>query len=104
MLLRDQQIAEMLKSNPPLASDVRTRSDPEESQVQPSSLDLSVGRVFLPEVDPWQSGGADRPLSEHLLGPGATAVVETHETLHVPSNIAGIGFPPDSVSSRGLLM
>jgi len=38
------------------------------------------------------------------LNQGETAVVETHEYLRVPNTLAGIGFPPSSVSRDGLLM
>jgi hypothetical protein len=35
---------------------------------------------------------------------GQTAVLTTTETLNMPANVAGVGFPPSSVSIKGLLM
>jgi dCTP deaminase len=75
-----------------------------DSPIQGSSLDLHIGQIYLPGTKKDEEGGAENPKSGHLLQTGETAVVTTRETLHFPSNIAGIGFPPSRVSFRGLLM
>ncbi len=75
-----------------------------DSPVQPSSLDLRIGEIFLPGVSDNDFGGADHPEHEHTLKTGETAVVTTLESLSFPSQYAGVGFPPSHISVRGLLM
>lgn len=74
-----------------------------DSSVQPSSVDLHIGAIYLPgtKEDP---GDAARTKTDHVLKTGETAVVTTKETLRLPDNIAAFGFPPSSVSFKGLLM
>jgi len=74
------------------------------SAVQPSSIDLHIGQIFLPEAKKGKPGHESTPLQSHILEAGHTAVVTTSEAFSLPANIAGIGFPPDSVSSQGILM
>ena len=88
---------------PPIATPVPSDFGRWDSKIQPASLDLTIGRILLPPEDP----SSDKPLIPYwrlVLEEGKTAVVETLEDLHVPSNLAGIGFPPSSVSLEGLLM
>src|SRR5882724_9453223 len=67
------------------------------SPVQPSSIDLHIGRICIP---------AERTSQEptkisngrHPLPPGQTAVVTTLEHLHMRPNLAAVGFPPSHVS------
>jgi dUTPase len=49
-------------------------------------------------------GGAKKPKHDYSLKTGETAVVTTVETLNLPSDVAGFGFPPSGVSFKGLLM
>src|SRR5438094_9876722 len=74
------------------------------SAVQPSSIDLHVGQIFLPETKEGDPGHENTPLDSYVLEAGHTAVVITRESFSLPNDIAGIGFPPDSVSSQGILM
>ncbi len=75
------------------------------SPVQPSSIDLHIGKIFVPEVKPDRRGGINKPKTDsHTLPPGGTAFVETDEELNVPSNFAGFGFPPASIAVKGILM
>lgn len=75
-----------------------------ECPVQPASTDLHVGNIFTPEKSIHEMGSSKRPYKKYSLGPGETIVIETKETLNVPSNIAGIGFPQSRLSSKGILM
>jgi deoxycytidine triphosphate deaminase len=75
-----------------------------DSAVQPCSIDLHIGEIFLPETKKDEPGHQDSPIRKHILEAGHTAVVTTRESFSLPPDIAGIGFPPDSVSSQGILM
>ncbi len=67
-----------------------------ESAIQPCSLDLHIGEIFIPKED-------DGALSEHSLKPGETVVIKTREVLKLSSKTAAIGFPPSSMSRKGIL-
>src|SRR6266571_1725906 len=88
---------------PPLATNIRPDIGRWNAKIQPASLDLTVGRILLPT----EEDDEQQPLvyeTNVSLNQGETAVVETHEYLRVPNTLAGIGFPPSSVSRDGLLM
>jgi dCTP deaminase len=76
----------------------------EQASVQPCSVDLRIGDVFIPGADPPKPGSADNPSDGVVLKPGRTAVVTTLEKCNFPAHIGAIGFPPNSVSSKGILM
>ena len=104
-LLNDQDLAALISGTPPLVTDI----DPHDagridSRIQPASVDLTVGDIFLPKAKPGESGSLGSPKEELTLEQGHTAVLRTHETLNIPANIGAIGFPPSNVSLRGLLM
>jgi dCTP deaminase len=105
MLLRDEEIYKLLKAEVPLITNVPTIQDDygKDSWVQPASLDLHVGKIYVPEVNSEDFGGTKNPKPNCVLEPGHTAVVETKESLKLPPNIAAIGFPPSHVSAQGLL-
>jgi dCTP deaminase len=75
-----------------------------DSLVQPSSLDMRIGKIFLPERGQNDEGGTNKGLGYHLLPPGATAIVETKEEIAMPPDLAAFGFPPTEVSTAGVLM
>lgn len=75
-----------------------------ESSIQPSSVDLHVGNIFLPGAKESESGTVACPKSEYVLTIGNTVVVTTREQLHLPNDIAAVGFPHGRLSFRGLLM
>lgn len=78
-----------------------------DSQVQPASLDLTVGLVFAPSTNENASNRPDLPVgkTEYILKPGRTAVVLTREELKMPNDLIAIGFPPSKqLSSQGILM
>jgi deoxycytidine triphosphate deaminase len=91
---------------PPLITEMSTDDwQSKDSPIQASSVDLHIGRIQIPFEtgrDPVQAFSA--PNDYHSLTTGQTAVLTTIETLNMPPNVAGIGFPPSSVSINGLLM
>jgi deoxycytidine triphosphate deaminase len=72
------------------------------SSVQPCSLDLHIGKIYVAPDDPNAAKFATAK-ERHAVGPGKTVVVRTEEELDVPNHIAIIGFPPTSLSSKGIL-
>jgi len=74
------------------------------SPVQPSSLDMHIGMIFVPGNQEDVPLGQLNVKKEHSLEPGGTTVVMTLEKLKLPNDIAGIGFPSVPVSSKGILM
>lgn len=104
-LLNDQDLSTLIAGTPPLVTDI----DPQDvgridSRIQPASVDLTVGDIFLPDAKSGETGSLGTPKEELTLEQGHTAVLRTHETLNIPANIGAIGFPPSNVSLRGLLM
>lgn len=99
-------VANVTGGTSPLVSNLPPRDDwfDADSPVQASSVDLHIGKVFLPGKAGKAEGSQDCPLDLYALEPGQTAVVSTLEELHLPGDIAAIGFPPSRVSVQGLLM
>jgi len=76
-----------------------------DSPIQPSSLDLTIGEIFVPpeRVEPGCLLRSEA-LEDYSLSQGQTALVYTQEVIKLAGKIGAFGFPPASVSSRGLLM
>lgn len=76
-----------------------------ESPIQPSSIDLHIGNIYIPGKKGKEPGSECCPIAGFSLDSGATAVVVTQEKISLPNNIAGIGFPPSTnMSFKGILM
>jgi len=106
-LLTDVEIKQRIDTlTPLLITDVSTDDwQSKQSSIQPCSVDLHIGRIQIPSEtgqEPVQE--ISTPGDDHVLATGQTAVLTTIETLNMPANVAGIGFPPSSVSIKGLLM
>jgi deoxycytidine triphosphate deaminase len=107
MIVTDNELQELIerKNNPLLTDyDPPVNWSDKDSLVQPCSIDLHIGAVFQPGVKPGKAGSAENPKSELVLKTGQTAIVVTKESIHLPSDYAGYGFPPSHVSSKALLM
>jgi deoxycytidine triphosphate deaminase len=103
-LLVDNAIDQLVGSTPTLATSVPTADyQTRSSKIQASSLDLTIGGIFLPGAGDDRPGGAYTPIGEHTLLQGHTAVIKTKEILDLPADLAGIAFPPASLSLKGLL-
>ena len=107
MFLTDSELIALL-SQKRLVTGIDLGEGPElysrASQVQPSSVDLRIGEVFIPGTPEGKPGSLGRPSSSAILLPGGTAVVRTLEECNLPSNIGAIGFPPNTISAEGILM
>jgi len=103
MLLSDQQLVELDQN---IIKGLNRSGDlfAADSRIQPASIDLTIGDIFLPEVKQDDEGGSQKSLAYHPLDAGHTAIVQTLEELDFPRDLAAIGFPPTTVSTRGLLM
>jgi dCTP deaminase len=88
-----------LFSEPPPAD-----PDAKDSPIQPASIDLTIGDIYVPSVKPKKRGKVDDPKTQHVLKAGQTAVVVTKEEIEVPNTIGAIGFPPTNISHNGILM
>ena len=75
-----------------------------QSAIQPSSIDLHMGNIYVPGTKKEESGGEDNPKEKYILRAGQTAIITTLEELKLPSDISCIAFPPSRVSFQGLLM
>jgi dCTP deaminase len=107
MIVRDAELKTLIQRVPnPLLTDFEAPRDwdADDSLVQPCSIDLHVGEIYEPGVKPGKSGSTGYPKVELVLETGHTAIVTTKESIHVPSDYGGFGFPLNSVSARGLLM
>lgn len=104
MFLVDAEIKHLLASDPGIVDGFDPSLTGTSAQIQPASIDLRVGDIYSPEAKLDELGSVNHPRSEVSLHTGATAVVTTKESCNFPDNIGAIGFPPASVSSKGLLM
>lgn len=120
-LLRDEEIKALITTksangvvtevpNPPSIQSAEASGEVDEewyqkdSSVQSASLDLHVGKILLPQAEKGKPGSVECPKKRHVLRTGHTVVITTQEKIYMPKNYAAIGFPPSSISSRGLLM
>lgn len=104
MFLRDDDIQELITAGH--VDRVRVDGEPHGSRspVQPCSLDLTIGQIYVPGSTSYQLGGSGKPRLTHTLGVGETVVVETNEIFHLPSDVGGFGFPPTVISKVGVLV
>jgi len=105
-LLKDDELVPLVIGANPILTDHQYAGDwyAKLSPVQPCSIDLTIGAIYLPGAKSDETGGAQAPVESRNLRPGQTAIMTTKETLHLRSNLAAIGFPPSHVSFQGLLM
>jgi dCTP deaminase len=75
-----------------------------DSPIQPASIDLFVGHIFIPGDSMRPPGGEERGHMSHTLRPGHSVVVSTYEQLNLPATLGGIVFPPSKLSSNGILV
>ena len=103
-LLRDEELKTLIEASDPLVDGLKsTDHTGRDDSIQPASVDLTVGKIYLPSTEPHEPGGVDKALAKHTLVSGETVIVETKQKLHLPADIAGISFPPARISARGIL-
>ncbi|MEM8983724.1 MAG: hypothetical protein AAGC71_11905 [Pseudomonadota bacterium] len=101
LITRDLQVTGLAGSSPddfPLDSN---------SPIQPSSIDLRVGKIMLPtkEIDDKHQNSNDPQHQKSIhLETGQTAVVETLENISLSSSLSAFGFPPARLSRDAVLM
>lgn len=105
-LLIDKELVELIKAG--LIEDFKNPPAnwyDKNSLVQPASIDLHIGKIYLPEIKKNKRGSIDNPKTNyHTLQPGETVLVEVDEMLNVPPDHAGFGFPPSGTAVKGILM
>jgi deoxycytidine triphosphate deaminase len=104
-LLRDIDLVENHNSVQPFVEKIKFPGDPydKDSAIQACSIDLHIGAIYLPGTKEKEPGQPSTK-TDHVLRTGETAVVTTREKVRLPANVAAFGFPPSSVSFKGLLM
>jgi dCTP deaminase len=107
VFLNDAELLAELEGSKPFVTGLQLGDGParfsKEATVQPCSVDLNIGDIFIPGTSAGEPGSSGFPLEGTVLKPGGTAVVTTLERCQLPPRIGAIGFPPNSVSSQGIL-
>jgi dCTP deaminase len=105
MLLRDAELKKLAQAGTALNGlPVPADWDSKDSPIQPCSVDLHIGGIYVPGAKPGRPGSAQNPRLHVKLKTGQTAIIVTAETVTLPADIAAVGFPPSHVSGKGLLM
>lgn len=104
-LLKDDELQTLYLGKSPVITGVAIPGSytDTKSPIQPSSIDLHIGKICVPAEDVSQPP-SERTSGRHSLVPGQTAVLTTRECLRMGPNLAAIGFPPSHVSVQGILM
>src|SRR5271155_4044743 len=104
-LLTDGQLRDELRANPNIIHGLDTADWSHlTSHIQPCSVDLHIGDIYLPGDSAPGLPGNLLARNELTLATGQTAVLVTRERLNMARNWAAYGFPPSHVSAGGLLM
>lgn len=106
-ILSDQEIVKAIEDGEIIIENFDFPVDPygKGSQIQPSSLDLTIGEVFVPAIEKNAWAKCDpKDTKGYSLEPGHTALIYTREILNLKGPIGAFCFPPTKVSSRGLLV
>lgn len=74
------------------------------AQIKGASLNLKIGKIFVPGKDLLELGSVGKPLSVFSLKQGATVVIKTSQKIKLNARQTAIMFPPNHVSLKGLLM
>ncbi|GAK46714.1 conserved protein [Tepidicaulis marinus] len=76
-----------------------------DSPVQPSSIDLHVGYIYVPGTKgPCRMGGERNGHTSYELSPGHSVIVSTFERVTLSGQFGGLVFPPSRLSSKGILV
>jgi dCTP deaminase len=74
------------------------------TQIKGASLNLKIGKIYVPGKDGDELGSVLKPLSVFSLKQGATVVLKTSQEIMLNARQTAIMFPPNHVSLKGLLM
>lgn len=104
--LNDHAIEQLLINGRLVKNYKKNQNAVRDLRVQPASFDMTVGSIYrVPSSskNDWTVSGQETGES-CVLQPGETILVQSAEELDVPQEIAGLGSPPASLSSKGMLM
>lgn len=83
-------------------------SDVKLNNQKSASLDLTISYIYLPTEEEVRSDDREalekHRVTEYELEPGEVVLVEVKERFAMPTDKAGVVFPPNSLSKRGLIM
>ncbi|ODA35534.1 dCTP deaminase [Planctopirus hydrillae] len=104
--LSDVEINSLINSSEPIIKDIDLSQSIGNinSRIQPCSVDLSVGLIFLPSAEPKEKLEDYPRVERYSLPVGASVRIETKEAFHLPNDIGGIAVAPARVSRRGILI
>lgn len=84
--------------------DIPTQAFGADSPIQPCSLDLTIGQIYLPPDQSVSDLSDTRSLKNYGLLPGETVVVTTKERFKLPPQMAALCFAPARFAKNGLLI
>lgn len=105
-ILIDNELVDIVTGTDRKVNDVPDQTDwyTDESPVQPCSIDLTVGEIYLPGSKENCLGSKDRPHEHYSLKPGQTVVIRTNEEIEFTGSYSGIVFPASRVAFQGILV
>lgn len=89
-----------LRSESPQATNTPDPTDP----IQPASVDLHAGSIFVPSAESGEPGSAGKGKESVILTTGQSVIISTLESLQLPLDIGAIATPPTSLSFKGVLL
>lgn len=110
-MLSDQEILQIINSGDlnihPFDPSSINLTQPD-SPIQPSSLDLHIGHIYIPPKKVVEMGkfSTDYPEGDtgYRLPAGHSVIVETEEVITLGNRISAFGFPPASMARGAILM
>lgn len=108
-VLNREELIENISSNKIIDSTIISEDLKKEyykdSSIQPCSVDLHIGEIYIPDTPDTNRGGLLNPIkNKSRLKPGGSFLVRTLETINMPCNMGGICFAPATISLQGLLI
>lgn len=105
-LLKDDELLPLIQQNDPIIENIEEPVDwySATSTIGPSSINLHIGAILLPDTPDGEQGSNTNPKTRHALKKGEIAVVVSREKINFPPNISAFGFPPVELSSFGCFM
>lgn len=109
-ILNREELCKLIKDTKCIDSDIvqkdiSVKYDRNSSAIQPCSIDLHIGEMYIPEKKDSDLGGKTNPnKKEIILKPGGSLLVRIEENINLPTDIGGICFAPARLSLRGMLI
>lgn len=105
-MLSNVELLELLKTHDRLIEGaVDYKINRTDSLIQPASIDLTVGEIWVPPAREDRSDTVRTVKDNHVLTHGATVLVKTREKLNLPDDIGGLMFPKNGqFALKGLMI